>query len=140
RDHEHCPNRPYVPILPPPKVVSAEHTYVARGGVGIDSTLCLGSIISGGHIHPSILAAIARVISVSLVVDTLHFVYGLVDRPAQVRRAIIDKGVHIPPGIEIGYDHEHDRARGFTVTESGVVVIAKADGVEHFAEAELATH
>ena len=40
--------------------------------------------------------------------------------------------------IEIGYDLEQDRARGFTVSEGGVVVIAKADGVEHFAEAESA--
>jgi glucose-1-phosphate adenylyltransferase len=46
--------------------------------------------------------------------------------------------VHIPPGVQIGYDHEHDRARGFTVSEDGVVVIAKAEGVEHFVEAEPA--
>ena len=44
--------------------------------------------------------------------------------------------MHIPPGTEIGYDHEHDRARGFTVSEEGVVVIAKAEGVEHFIDAE----
>ena len=59
-----------------------------------------------------------------------------IGRHARVRRAIIDKGVHIPPGTEIGFDHEHDRARGFTVSEGGVVVIAKADGVDHFLEAE----
>ena len=46
--------------------------------------------------------------------------------------------VHIPPGVEVGYDHEHDRARGFTVSESGVVVIAKAYGAEHFLEVEPA--
>jgi glucose-1-phosphate adenylyltransferase len=56
-----------------------------------------------------------------------------VGRHAKVRRAIIDKGVHIPQGIEIGYDVEQDRARGFTISDNGVVVIAKADGVEHFA-------
>ena len=51
---------------------------------------------------------------------------------------IIVERDHIPPGTEIGYDAEHDRARGFTVSEGGVVVIAKADGVEHFLEPELA--
>jgi glucose-1-phosphate adenylyltransferase len=56
-------------------------------------------------------------------------------RHAKVRRAIIDKGVHIPQGTEIGFDEEHDRARGFTVSEGGVVVIAKADGVDHFLQA-----
>ena len=51
-----------------------------------------------------------------------------------VRRAIIDKWVKIPPGTQIGFDPEQDRARGFTVSEGGVTVIAKADGAEHFHE------
>ena len=59
-----------------------------------------------------------------------------IGRHARVRRAIIDKHVHIPAGTEIGFDHEQDRARGFTVSEGGVVVIAKADGVDHFLEPE----
>ena len=50
----------------------------------------------------------------------------------RVRRAIIDKGVCIPAGFEVGYDHEQDRRRGFTVTDNGVTVIAKTDGIEHF--------
>ncbi len=47
----------------------------------------------------------------------------------KVRRAIIDKDVVIPEGVEIGYDLEKDRANGFTVTESGVVVVAKAENI-----------
>ena len=61
-----------------------------------------------------------------------------IGRHARVRRAIIDKGVRIPPGTLVGYDPEQDRARGFTVSEGGITVIAKADGVEHFAESEMA--
>ena len=53
---------------------------------------------------------------------------------------IIDKGVRIPPGTEVGYDAEHDRARGFTVSEGGIVVIAKADGVDQFLEIEAVEH
>ena len=37
---------------------------------------------------------------------------------------------------DIGFDLEHDRARGFTVSEGGVIVIAKADGVDHFVDSE----
>ena len=61
-----------------------------------------------------------------------------IGRHAKVSRAIIDKGVHIPPHTEVGYDHEHDRARGFTVSEGGIVVIAKAYGAEHFLDVEPA--
>jgi glucose-1-phosphate adenylyltransferase len=43
---------------------------------------------------------------------------------SRVKRAIIDKDVIIPPHSEIGYNREAD-AQQFTVTESGLVVIAK---------------
>jgi hypothetical protein len=33
--------------------------------------------------------------------------------------------------VEIGFDLEKDRERGFTISDNGIVVIAKADGVEH---------
>ena len=51
-----------------------------------------------------------------------------VGRHARVRRAIIDKGVQIPEGVEVGYDLDADRRRGFTVTDSGIVVLGKLDG------------
>jgi glucose-1-phosphate adenylyltransferase len=41
----------------------------------------------------------------------------------------VDKGVRVPPGEEIGWDLERDRAR-FTVSEGGVVVVAR----EHFGQ------
>jgi glucose-1-phosphate adenylyltransferase len=41
-----------------------------------------------------------------------------------VRRAIIDKGVVVPPGARIGVDRALDAER-FTVSPGGVVVIGK---------------
>jgi len=35
-----------------------------------------------------------------------------------------------PEGFRVGYDGEKGLARGFTVSESGVVVIAKAESIE----------
>jgi len=52
-----------------------------------------------------------------------------VGRRAMVRRAIVDKGVRIPADFRIGYDAEED-ARRFTVTESGLVVVAKGAVIE----------
>jgi glucose-1-phosphate adenylyltransferase len=31
----------------------------------------------------------------------------------------------VPDGCQIGIDHDHDRARGFHVTETGIVVVGK---------------
>ncbi len=54
-----------------------------------------------------------------------------IGRHAQVRRAIIDKGIHIPPGSRIGFDPDEDRANGLTVSPGGIVVIAATDNVQH---------
>jgi len=42
---------------------------------------------------------------------------------AIIRRAIIDKNVDLPAGAQVGVDLEADRKRGFTITDSGLVVI-----------------
>ena len=49
----------------------------------------------------------------------------VVGRHAQVHRAIVDKNVVVEEQARIGLDPEHDRARGFTVTESGITVVPK---------------
>jgi glucose-1-phosphate adenylyltransferase len=45
-----------------------------------------------------------------------------IGRRAQVRRAILDKNVRIPPDTKIGYDLDHDR-QFHHVTTSGIVVV-----------------
>jgi glucose-1-phosphate adenylyltransferase len=42
-----------------------------------------------------------------------------------VRRAILDKEVVVAPGAQVGVDHDADRARGLTVTETGITVAGK---------------
>jgi glucose-1-phosphate adenylyltransferase len=44
-----------------------------------------------------------------------------------VRRAIIDKGVQVPRGVRIGVNLDEDRARGFTISDNGIVVIGKGE-------------
>lgn len=83
-----------------------------------------GCIISGGRVTHSILGPRVFVHSWAQVEDCVVFDEVDVGRHAKVRRAIIDKGVKIPDGEEIGYDLEKDRQR-FTVTPNGVVVIPK---------------
>lgn len=125
------PIRTYQPNLPPPKFVFGSRGNDERRGMALDSIVCQGCIISGGQVIRSILSPSVRINSYALVEDCILFEGVNVGRHARIRRAIIDKGVHIPPHAEIGYDLELDRQRGFVVSEGGVVVIAKSDGVEH---------
>ena len=128
------PIRTYHPNYPPPKFVFAEQGNDARRGEALDSIVCQGSIVSGGQVERSILGFNVRINSFARVEDSIVLDGVDIGRHARVRRAIIDKWVRIPPGTQIGFDPEQDRARGFTVSEGGVTVIAKADGAEHFHE------
>jgi len=132
---EAWPIRTYQPNYPPPKFVFADEK---RRGYALDSIVCLGSIISGGKVERSIVGPKVRVNSYAEIQDSILFGEVEIGRHAKVRRAIIDKGVVIPPGVEIGYDPQLDLGRGFTVTENGITVIAKADGLEQFLESERA--
>ena len=82
----------------------------------------------------SILGPQARINSFARVDESILLAGVDIGRHAKVRRAIIDNGVSIPEGVEVGYDLELDRSRGFTVTENGVTIIAQSDGAEHFLE------
>ncbi|MFO0901775.1 MAG: glucose-1-phosphate adenylyltransferase [Pirellulales bacterium] len=126
---EHWPIRSFQPNLPPPKFVFGSRGGEDRVGHAVDSIVCQGSIVSGGVVHRSLLGPRCRVNSFAHVEDSILFEGVDIGRHAQVRRAIIDKGVHIPAGARIGFDLEQDRARGFTISDNGIVVIAKSDGI-----------
>jgi glucose-1-phosphate adenylyltransferase len=132
------PIRTYQPNLPPPKFVFAAEGPDARRGQALDSIVCQGSIVSGGHVERSILGSNVRINSFAQVYDSILFTGVDIGRHARVRRAIIDKGVRIPPGASVGFDPEEDRTRGFIVSENGITVIAKADVVEQARLAEAA--
>jgi glucose-1-phosphate adenylyltransferase len=127
------PVRTFQMNLPPPKFVFGSRGEGERAGRAMDSVVCQGSIVSGGLVERCILSPNVRVNSFAHVEDSILFEGVDVGRHAKIRRAIIDKGVKIPPGVEIGYDLELDRRRGFTISDGGIVVIAKSDGVEHTA-------
>jgi glucose-1-phosphate adenylyltransferase len=128
------PIRTFQANLPPPKFVFGSRGEGDRAGRAMDSIVCQGTIVSGGLVERCVIGPRARVNSYAHVEDSILFEGVDVGRHAKIRRAIIDKGVKVPPGAEIGYDLELDRRRGFAVSEGGVVVIAKADGLEHVLE------
>ncbi|MCA9222798.1 MAG: glucose-1-phosphate adenylyltransferase, partial [Planctomycetales bacterium] len=109
------PIRTYQPILPPPKFVFGSLGESERVGHALDSIVCPGSILSGARVERCVVGPQVRVNSYACVQDTILFEGVDIGRHAQIRRAIIDKGVTIPPGLKIGFDLEQDQARGFTI-------------------------
>ena len=96
-----------------------------RQPIVVDSLLGTGTIVSGAEVHRSIIGPRGFIHSWANVEDSILFDDVEVGRHCRIRRAIIDKHVKIPAGMEIGYDLEEDRKR-FTVSPEGIVVIPKS--------------
>ncbi len=94
-----------------------------RRGEAIDSIVSGGCILSGGVVRNSILGRGVRVHASALVEGCVIMDNCDIGRHAKVRRAILDKNVRVPEDAMIGYHHDADRAHGWHVTDSGIVVI-----------------
>lgn len=125
------PIRTLQPNLPPPKFVFGSDGDPNRCGQAIDSIVCPGTIISGGRVQRSLISPMVRINSYASVEDSIIFSGVNIGRYARIRRAIIDKNVHIPSGMEVGFNAEEDRRRGFTISPQGIVVISKNDCPSH---------
>lgn len=98
--------------------------FVMRGRAE-DSIVTPGCIISGGEVDRTVLSPNVRVEKWAQVSDSVLMDNVSIGRDAVVRRAILDKNVVIPDGVQIGVDHEHDKARGLSVSEGGIVTVGK---------------
>lgn len=107
---------------PPAKFVFDEDK---RRGEAIDSIVSGGCILSGGLVRKSVLGRGVRVHTGAVVEGCVIMDNCDIGRHAKLRRAILDKNVRIPAKTEVGYDLEADRARGWYVTDSGIVVIGR---------------
>jgi len=114
----------YQPNYPPPKFVFSG---AERRGLALDSIVCAGTIVSGAKVERSVLGPRCRINSFAHVEGSILFEGVSVGRHARLRRAIVEKGAVILPGMEVGYNPAQDRARGFVVTEDGVTVIPRAE-------------
>ncbi|HIJ60734.1 MAG TPA: glucose-1-phosphate adenylyltransferase [Nitrospirae bacterium] len=108
--------------LPPAKTVFDNES---RRGVNLDSLVCGGCITSGGTVRRSILGPSSRINSYCLIEDSIVFENVEIGRHCKIKRTIIDDYVIIPEGTVIGYDLQEDKKRGFTVTDSGIVVVTR---------------
>lgn len=107
---------------PPAKTVFADPPGAGKRAEVLDSILSSGVIVSGGRVERSLLSYRCRVEEHAVVEDSILHAGVVVGPGARVRRAIIDKWTHVPPGETIGHDPVRDRKR-FTVSAGGIVVV-----------------
>jgi glucose-1-phosphate adenylyltransferase len=122
---QHWPIRTYQRQYPPAKFVFAQEG--RRMGIAVDSIVSPGCIVSGGRVVNSVLSHAVRINSYSEVDSAIIFSGVNVGRYSRIRRAIIERDVDIPENSEVGFDPDEDRARGYHVTESGLVVVGRDD-------------
>jgi glucose-1-phosphate adenylyltransferase len=106
---------------PPAKFVFAQEG--RRMGVGIDSIVSAGCIVSGGRVMRCVLSPGVRVNSYCEIEDSILLTGCQIGRYSRIRRAIIDRHASVPESSVIGYNLDEDRAKGYHVTESGIVVV-----------------
>ena len=94
-----------------------------RRGMALDSIVSGGCVISGAELRRSLLFSNVKVHSHAKVEDTVVLPEVDIGRDARIKKAIIDRGCAIPPGTVIGANNDDDRARGFRVTDDGIVLV-----------------
>jgi len=116
----------HVPPHPPAKFV---HEDGERVGHAINSVVSNGVIVSGALVRESVLSPGARIEDYAIVERSVIMDNTVVAANAVVQNAIIDKDVVVPEGAQVGVDKDHDRARGFVVSDGGVTVVGKSQEV-----------
>jgi glucose-1-phosphate adenylyltransferase len=107
--------------LPPAKFV---HAGEMRNGVALSSLVSGGCVISGAHVHHSLLSSRVIVHSHARLDGVMVLPDCDIGRHARLRRCIVARDCHIPEGLVVGEDPEED-ARRFYRTESGITLISQ---------------
>ncbi|MDM7322089.1 MAG: glucose-1-phosphate adenylyltransferase [Gammaproteobacteria bacterium] len=109
----------YQEQLPPAKFVFDDED---RRGMAVDSMVSGGCIISGALVRHSLLFSNVVVQEHALIQDSVILPNVTIGQGARIRKAVLDKGCIIPPGMVIGEDLDEDRKR-FEVSPGGVVLV-----------------
>ena len=109
----------YAELVPPAKFI---HDEDGRRGMAVSSLVSGDCIVSGSEVRNSLLFTGVRTHSYSALEYVVALPYVTVNRKAQLKNCVIDRGVVIPEGLVVGEDPDED-ARWFRRTDSGIVLI-----------------
>ncbi len=112
----------YGEVTPPAKFV---HDVDGRRGQAVSSLVSGGCIISGASLRRSLLFTRVHMHSYSHIENSVVLPDVSIGRGARLRNVIVDRGVIIPEGLQVGDDPVAD-ARRFRRTAQGVTLITQA--------------
>ncbi len=118
---------------PPAKFVFDEE---GRRGCAIDSLISAGCIISGAHVHRSVVFFASTVGSYSVVRNSVVLPKVSIGENCRITNTIIDKGCVIPDGTVIGEDDQAD-GRIFHMTSGGIRLVTPAMMGQNLYEIEV---
>lgn len=95
-----------------------------RRGMGVNSLISGGCIVSGATVRESLLFVSVKVDERSDVYRSVLLPNVRIGKDCRIHRAIIDEGCVVPDGTVIGSDPELD-ARHYHVSEKGVVLVTR---------------
>ncbi|MFN4201722.1 MAG: glucose-1-phosphate adenylyltransferase [Tabrizicola sp.] len=111
----------YAEIVPPAKFI---HDEDGRRGSAVSSLVSGDCIVSGSAVSNSLLFTGCRTHSYSSLEYVVALPQVVVNRKAQLKNCVIDRGVVIPEGLVIGEDPDED-AKWFRRSEGGIVLITQ---------------
>lgn len=109
----------YQEQAPPAKFVFDDED---RRGMAVDSMVSGGCIVSGAKVRHSLLFSHVHVDSYSKIEDSVILPHVKIGENCRIRRAVLDKGCHIPAGTSIGYNAVED-AKRYHVSPNGIVLV-----------------
>ncbi|MBA3910897.1 MAG: glucose-1-phosphate adenylyltransferase, partial [Rhodobacter sp.] len=111
----------YAEIVPPAKFI---HDEDGRRGSAVSSLVSGDCIVSGSAVSNSLLFTGCRTHSYSSLEYVVALPQVIVNRKAQLKNCVIDRGVVIPEGLVVGVDPEED-TKWFRRSEGGIVLVTQ---------------
>jgi glucose-1-phosphate adenylyltransferase len=111
----------YAEITPPAKFV---HDVDGRRGAAISSLVSGGCIVSGASLRRTLLFTGVHAHSYARIENAVILPDVDIGQGARLTNVVVDKGVHIPPGLVVGEDPELDVSR-FRRTAKGICLITQ---------------
>lgn len=111
----------YSEIVPPAKFI---HDQDGRRGMAVSSLVSGDCIVSGSDVRNSLLFTGCRTHSFSSLEYVVALPQVIINRKAELKNCVIDRGVIIPEGLVVGKDPEED-AKWFRRTDAGIVLITQ---------------